>query len=311
MAKLGINTGSAANDGTGDGLRVGGGKINQNFDEVYSSIGDGTTLRIGTGSTCAITMAEPSASGESFVGIGSTIPSYMLDVRGGIGATNISISGIATVVDLRGVTAIDATTTATIEAATAAMPNEFEYINVTGMGTINNLNVSGVSTLGIATATNFSVSGVTTFNQDVQFPGASYNVLWDQATSKFKFDDSAKCVFGSASGGDLLIYHTGGNSTIKNETGEFRIVGNDIRLQTQNGSEDYLLAVDGGSVSIFYDDGKKLETTVSGVNITGIVTADNANVAGVVTATSFAGSGSLLTDIEAGLDAFSVGMFGM
>ena len=305
MAKLGINTGSAPNDGTGDGLRVGGGKVNTNFDEVYAAIGDGTTLRIGTGSTCAITI------GESFVGIGSTIPSYMLDVRGGIGATNISISGIATVVDLRGVTAIDATTTATIEAATAAMPNEFEYINVTGMGTINNLNVSGVSTLGIATATNFSVSGVTTFNQDVQFPGASYNVLWDQATSKFKFDDSAKCVFGSASGGDLLIYHTGGNSTIKNETGEFRIVGNDIRLQTQNGSEDYLLAVDGGSVSIFYDHGKKLETTVSGVNITGIVTADNANVAGVVTATSFAGSGSLLTGIEAGLDAFSVGMFSM
>ena len=108
MAKLGINTGSSANDGTGDGLRLGGGKVNANFDEIYSAIGDGTTLRIGTGSTCAITV------GESQVGIGSQIPAYMLDVRGGIGATNISISGIATVVDLRGVTAIDATTTATI-----------------------------------------------------------------------------------------------------------------------------------------------------------------------------------------------------
>ena len=36
MAKLGINTGSNADDGTGDSLRVGGGKINANFDEVYS-----------------------------------------------------------------------------------------------------------------------------------------------------------------------------------------------------------------------------------------------------------------------------------
>ena len=97
-----------------------------------------------------------------------------------------------------------------------------------------------------------------------------------------------------------MIYHTGGNSTIKNETGEFRIVGNDLRLQTQDGSEDYLLAVDGGSVSIFYDDGKKLETTGGGVDVTGIVTA-----------TSFAGSGSALTGIEAGLDAFSAGMFSM
>ena len=157
MAKLGINTGSSANDGTGDGLRLGGGKVNDNFDEIYSAIGDGSTLRIGTGSTCAITI------GESFVGIGSTIPAHLLDVRGGIGATNISISGIATVVDLRGVTAIDATTTATIEAATAGMPNEFEYINVTGMGTIANFR-SGISTITtsveVGTAVTLAASGI-------------------------------------------------------------------------------------------------------------------------------------------------------
>ena len=174
MAKLGINTGSSANDGTGDGLRLGGGKVNANFDEIYSAIGDGTTLRIGTGSTCAITV------GESQVGIGSQIPAYMLDVRGGIGATNISISGIATVVDLRGVTAIDATTTATIEAATAGMPNEFEYINVTGMGTIANFR-SGISTITtsveVGTAvtiapTGINVAGVSTLAGSVTMDSA-------------------------------------------------------------------------------------------------------------------------------------------
>ncbi len=174
MAKLGINTGSSANDGTGDGLRLGGGKVNDNFDEIYSAIGDGSTLRIGTGSTCAITI------GESFVGIGSTIPAHLLDVRGGIGATNISISGIATVVDLRGVTAIDATTTATIEAATAGMPNEFEYINVTGMGTIANFR-SGISTITtsveVGTAvtiapTGINVAGVSTLAGSVTMDSA-------------------------------------------------------------------------------------------------------------------------------------------
>ena len=174
MAKLGINTGSSANDGTGDGLRLGGGKVNANFDEIYSAIGDGTTLRIGTGSTCAITV------GESQVGIGSQIPAYILDVRGGIGATNISISGIATVVDLRGVTAIDATTTATIEAATAGMPNEFEYINVTGMGTIANFR-SGISTITtsveVGTAvtiapTGINVAGVSTLAGSVTMDSA-------------------------------------------------------------------------------------------------------------------------------------------
>ena len=174
MAKLGINTGSSANDGTGDGLRLGGGKVNDNFDEIYSAIGDGSTLRIGTGSTCAITV------GESQVGIGSTIPAHLLDVRGGIGATDISISGIATVVDLRGVTAIDATTTATIEAATAGMPNEFEYINVTGMGTIANFR-SGISTITtsveVGTAvtiapTGINVAGVSTLSGSVTMDSA-------------------------------------------------------------------------------------------------------------------------------------------
>ena len=36
MAKLGINTGSTADDGTGDSLRVGAGKINSNFNEDTS-----------------------------------------------------------------------------------------------------------------------------------------------------------------------------------------------------------------------------------------------------------------------------------
>ena len=44
MAKQGINTGSSPNDGTGDSLRAGASKINANFDEVYTTFGDGSTL---------------------------------------------------------------------------------------------------------------------------------------------------------------------------------------------------------------------------------------------------------------------------
>ena len=155
------------------------------------------------------------------------------------------------------------------------------------------LNVSGVSTFtgaidangdldvdGHTELDNVNISGVTTHQQDVKFPGAAYDVQWDQATSKFKFDDSAQLVFGSASGGDLKIYHQSGNSTIKNETGQFRLAGNDLRLQSQDSSEDYLLAVDGGSVSVFFNDVKRLETSSSGVNVT-----DTLNVAGVATVT--------------------------
>ena len=47
MAKQGIGTGTLPNDGTGDTLLDGAGKINDNFDEVYGVIGDGTTLYVG------------------------------------------------------------------------------------------------------------------------------------------------------------------------------------------------------------------------------------------------------------------------
>lgn len=46
MAKSIINTGTLANDGTGDTLRAAGGKINDNFGEIYTALGDGTTLAI-------------------------------------------------------------------------------------------------------------------------------------------------------------------------------------------------------------------------------------------------------------------------
>lgn len=44
MAKLTINRGTNSNDGTGDSLRDGADKINSNFSEVYSILGDGNNL---------------------------------------------------------------------------------------------------------------------------------------------------------------------------------------------------------------------------------------------------------------------------
>ena len=46
MAKQSLNIGTTANDNTGDTLRSGGDKINDNFNELYTAIGNGSALGI-------------------------------------------------------------------------------------------------------------------------------------------------------------------------------------------------------------------------------------------------------------------------
>jgi hypothetical protein len=119
------------------------------------------------------------------VGIGSTIPSRQLDVSGGIGATDINVSGAGTITTFEATTGTITTlesTTSTITDATAT--REFVTdLNVTGVGTIGvgvvtnltgtNVKFSGISTLGIlevsATGIVTASSGIVTYYGDGQF----------------------------------------------------------------------------------------------------------------------------------------------
>ena len=180
-------------------------------------------------------------------------------------------------------------------------------LDVDGHTELDDVNISGVSTFsGITTVTGqtlftkqLGVSGVSTFFNDVKFTGASYDALWDTSENRLEFKDGASAVFGT--GDDLEIKHSGGNTTLKNITGQLRIAGNDLRLQTQNSSEDYLLAVDGGSVSLFHNNNKKIETTSTGSVVTGILTATNVSASSSITATTFYGSGANLTGLSSGI----------
>ena len=92
MARVGINTGSTANDGTGDSLRAAGGIINSNFTEIYSQFGDGTNL--------SATWEKTSAGINSTanVGIGTTNPQFQLEVGyAGVADTSLFVHGNARV----------------------------------------------------------------------------------------------------------------------------------------------------------------------------------------------------------------------
>lgn len=72
MAYQAIGLGAAADDGTGDTLRIGADKVNDNFVELYTLLGNGTSLTSGISvSGSAITLAGPTITGA----IGGTIAS--------------------------------------------------------------------------------------------------------------------------------------------------------------------------------------------------------------------------------------------
>ena len=64
MVKQAVGLGSEANDGTGDNLRVGMDKVNDNFDEIYTLLGTGTELTSGISADASVvTLTAPTISG--------------------------------------------------------------------------------------------------------------------------------------------------------------------------------------------------------------------------------------------------------
>ena len=54
MAYQSLDLGTSADDGTGDSLRVGGDKINDNISEIYTLLGTGTALTSGLSATATV-----------------------------------------------------------------------------------------------------------------------------------------------------------------------------------------------------------------------------------------------------------------
>ena len=148
MSKLVINTGTTPNDGTGDSLLAGAGKINSNFTEIYSSIGDGTTLGIAS-------FTQLNVSGVSTLAGITTVTGVTLFSK------QLNVSGVSTL----GVTT---TTNLTSQQLNVSGVSTFAGITtVTGVTLFSKqLNVSGVSTITTVGGTNatYTTGNFTTGN---------------------------------------------------------------------------------------------------------------------------------------------------
>jgi hypothetical protein len=80
MSKQTINTGTTANDRSGDTLRSGGAKINSNFNELYTNLGNGSALQF------AIDFTTTPTAGQSLqynASTGKFVPGTAVSSQGG------------------------------------------------------------------------------------------------------------------------------------------------------------------------------------------------------------------------------------
>lgn len=165
--------------------------------------------------------------------------------------TGVAVTGNITVtgtVDSIDIATRDAVLTSTTTTANAALPK-----------------AGGAMTGAITTNSTFdgrdvAADGVLATNALPKSGGA--------VTGDVTFGDNNKAIFGADS--DLKISHSGSAATINNNTGDLSIQSDgNLKLERKDGGEDYIHCIADGAVELHHNGSKKIETTATGIDVTG------------------------------------------
>ncbi len=252
MAKLGINTGSAPNDGTGDSLIDGAIKVNTNFTEIYTAIGDGTTLAVPVTSVSAGTGINVSGSTGNV-----TITNTGIANTNNLRTDFLEVSGIST---LSGGLTVTGNATATQFVGGGA--------NITGISTLNIVNYSGggggggSDTLADVTSRGATTNQTITFSasKGISMDTASNNPFQIYGSSNQKAYISHAQNNGGGGAGDLVVIAKNG----------LHVYGGTSETTANLGLE-----VTSGFSNLLYQGSSKLTTTNTGITVNGDINGTN------------------------------------
>jgi len=213
------------------------------------------------------------------VGAGKT-----LDVSAGtLTLANDQISGDKVEGGTINATTITTLTSTTVNATTVDSTN-LEVTNLkakdgTAAGSI--ANSTGVTTLNSAVLTTADINGGTI--DGVTIGGSSAGAITGTTitgtsfvtSGNMTFGDNDKAIFGA--GSDLQIYHDGADSYIQDVgTGSLYVdAANNIILRNKTDNAWFIRGESGAQVSLYHNGNKKLDTTSTGIDVTGTAASDS------------------------------------
>jgi len=165
-----------------------------------------------------------------------------------------------------------------VVAGTYGTPSAFPVVTVNAQGQIDSIStlpVAAVDSTSWDNAGTLRISTVDGQNFDVDI--SKYN---DNGTLTFGTDD------------DLQIFHDGNTVIRNNDESELQIAGNKIRI-TNAGINEFLITANADSaVALYYDASKKLETSSTGINVSGEVVGDSSTFANITRTNTSVTAGS-------------------
>ena len=199
-----------------------------------------------------------------------------------LGGTTLTGAAVTSITAGSGISVNQSTGNVTITATGGGGSSQW-VSTAAGIHTLSNVGIgttnptSALTVKGNTSLETLNVTGVSTFGGNINV--SDKNILF--GLSAGSSDD--RIVWGASS---AEIYTNTTNLFLKTNLTSLNLQGEIISLSNYAGDEVLINASNGGSVDLYYNNSKKLETTGTGITVTGTIFTNQLNVSGVSTLTT-------------------------
>ena len=263
MAKQTINIGSTANDGTGSSLRAAGDLVNDNFNEIYTELGDGSTLAI---------ISKTQTLSNKTIDLGSnTVTGSLAEFNTALQSDSFATAASTTTFTNKTIDLGDNTATGSLAEFNTALQGD-SFVSLTGSETLTNKTLTTPTIAEIDSGADIMLDAT----GDIFLDAGGKDII-------FRYDGAQFALF-TSSGGNLLlqsgtttaITFTGANAAFAGDisaagdltvTGDFTVNGSTTTVNSTNTTiDDNLLELNSGATSNANDTGIIMERGSTGDN---------------------------------------------